>query len=72
MNNDQLKTVTLERYISSDYPNLIFSTVEAAKGFAEKLEMESYKVVEYLYLSNDENTVTLIGYALLYNGRLFQ
>ena len=62
----------MDRYVSSEYPRLIFSTSEAAKDFAEKLEMEAYEVVEYLFLSNDERTTTLIGYALLYNGRLFR
>ena len=60
------------QYISSDYPNLIFSTVEAAKNFAEKLDFEEYKVVEFLYLSNDETETKFIGYAILINERLFQ
>ena len=62
----------MKQFISSGYPDLIFSTVEAAKDFAEKLEFEEYEVVEYLYLSNDEKEITLIGYAILKKGILFQ
>jgi hypothetical protein len=62
----------MDQYISPDYPNLIFSTVEAAKSFAEKLDFEEYKVAEYLFLSNDEKQTTLIGYVILINERLFQ
>lgn len=62
----------MKRFISSKYPSLTFSTVEAAKNFAEKLEFEEYEVVEYLFLSNDEKETKFIGYALLKNGILFQ
>ena len=62
----------MDQYISSEYPNLIFSTVEAAKSFAEKLDFEEYNVVEYLYLTNDETETKFIGYAIITNGRLFQ
>lgn len=62
----------MESYISSEFPSLTFTTVEAAKDFAEKLGLEAYKVVEYLFLSNDEQTTTLIGYAIIYKERLFR
>lgn len=62
----------MKQFISSDYPDLIFSNVESAKDFAEKLEFEEYEVVEYLYLSNDEKEITLIGYAILKKGIIFQ
>ncbi len=62
----------MNQYVSSEYPNLIFSTVEAAKSFAEKLDFEEYKIVEYLYLTNDETETKFIGYAILINKRLFQ
>lgn len=62
----------MNQYISSYYPNLIFSNVESAKDFAEKLGFEEYEVVEYIYLSDDEKQATLIGYAILKKGILFQ
>ena len=62
----------MEKYLSDTYPELIFSTPEAAKDFADKLELEYDKIVEYLFLSNDEKTTTHIGYGIIINGRLFQ
>lgn len=62
----------MNQYISLYYPNLIFSNVESAKDFAEKLEFEEYEVVEYIYLSDDEKQATHIGYAILKKGILFQ
>ena len=62
----------MNQYISSDYPDLIFSNVESAKDFAEKLNFEGYEIVEYLFLSNDEKQATFIGYVILKNEILFQ
>ena len=62
----------MNQYISSEYPTLLFSTIEAAKQFAETIELQNSEGVEYIFLSNDEKETRHIGYALLTNSILLR
>lgn len=62
----------MNQYVSSEYPTLLFSTIESAKTFAEAIELKKPEVVEYIFLSNDEKETKHIGYALLTNDILLR
>lgn len=62
----------MKSFISAIYPDLLFSTPESAKEFAEKLEFDDYEIQKFYFLSNDESKVTHIGYVILKNNILFQ
>lgn len=62
----------MDKFIDSELPRLQFSTIEAAKNFVEKLELENTEIREFLFLSNDETECRFLGYVILTNGRLFQ